>query len=362
MNIREFIEKIREKLRKLFFLNLPVSIDEMEEKKDELLEGIIPQKKEYPHNYLRFSNNIFEPEKRKIGKYNYVMYNARFNNLYELYDYLKDNPGINRVVFRSLASVKDDSDFAGKSYDEAVEDLINEVDPGYEEFLSLQRDLNNARKGVIHKYQTVRTVAGGHLNVPAYSAGNPLCYETEERVVKPKFVRIHITLSYYWGTTKKQVLHRAIIITNILKALENAGYSVDLNAFELSEEENELVYIVVQIKRHGEKMNMSTLYKSLCHVEFLRRILFRVLETLDVTEDWYHGYGSTCSETFVRKALKLGDNDIFFDQPRAMGIEGESLAKDFENAIKHLNLEDKIDVEKAKREFNNDVSVLKKRR
>lgn len=360
MTFREFIEKIREKLRRLFFLNVPVTQEELIQKKEELIEMFNQPEKKYPKNYLRFPDNIFEPEKVKIGKYNYMKYYARFNNLYELYEYLKSEPDINTMVFSKLASLKEDSDFAGKPYQEAVEDLINEVDPGYEEFLSLQRDLNNARKGMIHKYQTVRTVAGGHLNIPAYSAGNPLCYETEERVVKPKFVKIHVALSYYWGTSKSQVLHRAIIITNVLKALENAGYSVDLNTFELSEEEKELIYIVVQIKRHGEKINMSALYKTLCHVEFLRRVLFRVLETLDVTEDWQHGYGSTCSETFTRKALNFGDNDIFFDQPRAMGIEGKDLAQDFENAIKHLNLEDKIDVEKAKREFSEDVANLKK--
>ena len=360
MNIRDVLEKIREKLRKLFFLNVPVSLEELETKKEDICSHLAPVKKEYPHNHLKFPDNIFVPEKIKIGKYNYVRYYARFNNLYELYDYLKANPGINTMVFNKLASLKNDSDFAGKPYEEAVEDLINEVDPGYEEFLSLQRDLNNVRKGMIHKYQTVRTVAGGHLNIPAYSAGNPLCYETEERVVKPKFVKIHIALSYYWGTSKSQVLNRAIIITNVLKALENAGYNVDLNTFELSEEQKELVYIAVQIKRHGEKMNMSALYKTLCHVEFLRRILFRVLETLDVTEGWVDGYGSTCSETFTRKALNFGENDIFFDQPRAMGIQGKDLASDFENAIKHLNLEDKIDVERAKREFSEDVANLKK--
>lgn len=361
MSIRDFLEKIREKLRRLFFLNVPVTPEEIEETKEEILQMFTePEIKEYPHNHLKFPDNIYEPEKVKIGRYNYTMYYARFNNLYELYDYLKAEPGINRIVFHRLASIKEDSNFSGKPYDEAVEDLVSEVDPGYEEFLELQKDLNNARRRMIHKYQTVRTVAGGHLNIPAYSAGNPLCYETEERIVKPKFVKIHIALSYFCGTTKQQVLHRAIIITNVLKALEKAGYSVDLNTFELSEEERELIYIVVQIKRHGEKMNMSALYKTLCHVEFLRRILFRVLETLDVTEDWVNGYGSTCSEEFTRKALKFGENDIFFDQPRAMGINGEDLAADFENAIKHLNLEDKIDVEKAKREFNDNVATLKK--
>ena len=74
MTFREFLEKIREKLRRLFFLNVPVTPEELAEKKDELLQMLSPVKKEYPHNHLRFPDNIYEPEKVKIGRYNYMKY------------------------------------------------------------------------------------------------------------------------------------------------------------------------------------------------------------------------------------------------------------------------------------------------
>ena len=304
---------------------------------------------EYPHNYEKFGDYIFPPEEINVGNESYTIYKARFNSLFDLYNYLKSDPKTNRIVFSNLASVSNDRSFAGKPYYEAVEDLIGDIDPGYKEFLTLQKDLNYASLKDIHKYNLVRTVAGGHLNIPAYSAG----------IKKPKFVRIHVTLSYSCMTTKKQVLNRAIIITNILTALEKAGYSVDLNVFELSERDNELCYIIVQIKRQGERMNMAALYKTLCRVEFLRRILFRILETLDVKNYWGSGYGSTCYKDFTKKVLKFGPNDIYFDQPIHMGIEGDDLAEDFESAIRYLNLEDKIDVEKAKEEFKKDVKSLK---
>lgn len=312
-------------------------------------------------NYIRFPNNIFEPEYIDINNEKYRLYLARFKNLYDLYEYLKSNPTLNREIFSELSSETGSYSFAGKPYKEAVEDLIGDIDPGYREFLKLQNDINNARNIEIHKYKTVRTVAGGHLNVPAYSMGNPLCYETEEKIRKPKFVRIHVMLSYYWGTSKQQVLNRAIIITNVLKALERSGYNVDLNTFEFSIYGNELIYVVVNVKRHGETLNMQALYKTLCNVEFLRRILFRVLETMDVKCSWGGSYGSTCNEIFTRKALKFDNNDIFFDQPCYMGIKGEDLTEDFEEAIAHLNLKDKIDVEKAKEQFKNNSKVLKMR-
>ena len=361
MTLLDYLRILKEKLDKLFN-TLSLTDVVSKENDDSFEDGVKQELKQAVYeteNYIRFPDNVFEPEDVLIDNEVYKLYMARFGNLYDLYEYLKSNPKINKDIFYRLHSIIGSSNFAGKPYEEALEDLISDIDSGYDEFLKLQSDINNAKNVEIHKYRMTRTVAGGHLNVPAYSMGNPLCYETEEKIKKPRFLTIHVALSYYWGTTKSQVLHRAIIITNILKALESAGYNVDLKAFELSDNCNELVYIVVDIKKYGGKLNMQALYKTLCHVEFLRRILFRVLETMNVKNDWEDGYGSTCTEGFARKLLKCDNNDIFFDQPRAMGINGEDLADDFENAINHLNLQDKIDVEKAKREFSNEAKILK---
>lgn len=43
-----------------------------------------------------------------------------------------------------------------------------------------------------------------------------------------------------------------------------------------------------------------------------------------------------------------------------MGIRGNDLAEDFENAINYLNLGDKIDVENAKQQFKSNVRTLRK--
>jgi len=76
-----------------------------------------------------FPNNIYEP--KIITRKNSTpikLYLARFNSLYDLYDYLKSNPNINREVFSELASEKNDYNFAGKPYEEALEDLISDID------------------------------------------------------------------------------------------------------------------------------------------------------------------------------------------------------------------------------------------
>jgi len=361
MTTIELLKQIKEKILKFLDKKIIDYTEQYEKKytKEKKEDSEKMKNDSKVENYITFKDNIFEVEELTVNDEVYNIYLARFRNLYDLYEYLKSNPKLNRRIFKKLHSETGSTEFAGKPYKQALEELIEDVDPGYEEFLKLQSDINNAHNIEIHKYKTVRTVAGGHLNIPAYSMGNPLCYETEEKIKKARFVRIHVTLSYYCGTTKRQVLHRAIIITNILKSLERAGYNVDLNTFELSEKGNELTHIIVDLKRHGEKLNMQALYKTLCKVEFLRRILFRILETLDVKNDWEDGYGSTCDESFVRKVLNFNNNDIYIGSPRELGIRGEDLSTDFERAITHLNLQDKIDVEKAKREFKNETKILK---
>lgn len=312
-------------------------------------------------NYDRFPNNIFKPKQIELDE-NYLLYRARFNSLRSLYDYLKSSPDINSKVFHILQSENNPKEFAGKPYDEAVEDLINAEKEDYERFLEFQCDLSNAKRMSTNKYRTVKTVGGGRVNIPDYCAGAPICYETDERVIKPKFVRLHVSLSYNCHTTYEQVLNRAIIIANVIKALERAGYSVDLNTFELSSVDDELVLIIVQIKKYSEKINMSNLYKTLCHVEFLRRILFRVLETMDVQNYWGSGYGRTCDEKLCREVLKFDRNDIYFGEPDSLDIYGRDLVTDFINTIHHLNLDDKIDVEKAKKEFEEEAIKLKRKR
>ena len=312
------------------------------------------------NNHERFPNNVLDIQEIIVDTAHYKMYPFRFRGLYDLYNYLKADPEINRKVWNNrLASLDNYSDFAGEPYEKAVESLLKDVDPGYEEFLRIENKVN-ANVGRIHKYQTIKTVAGGHVNVPAYSSGSPYIYDASRIITKPKFVTINIMLSYRCGTNKKQVFNRAIIITNIVKALEREGYTVNINAFELSYEGNELFKLIFEIKHFGEKINYQALYKSLCKVEFLRRLCFRVLETSDVKLDWQDGYGITCEEDFTKEVLKLKRNDLYFDQPFSIGVYGHNIVEDFESIAKHLQLDKIINVEREKQKFKENVKVFKR--
>ena len=316
---------------------------------------------EIPHNERTYPYNIMEPTDVEVDGDIYTIYRAKFSSLHDLYKYLKSNPKINRKVFYRLHSEDGSRDFAGVPYEEALEELTGPPRGEFGNFLRLSGALEDDAMGYVQEYVTVKSPGGGNIDVPSYVSGSPLCFTITRSVYKPKFITVNIALSYYWGTTKEQVLNRAIIIAALVNAFENAGYVVEVNAFEVSREGNEIIDIDVNIKGDTETFNKASLYKSLCYVEFLRRLLFRVLETLSVERDWESGYGQTCTEEFVRKLRGFDDSDIFFDQPKAMGIKGfEEIEYDFEPVLEHLNLRDIIDVDKVVKDFNDEVKTLRK--
>jgi len=352
----EFLLKIKNKIKRLLFYNVPFD----EKKLEEGLTDGGEEMSNYPHNEIEFPFNIYEPDKVQIGDETYTRYRAKFNSLHDLYSYLKSNPRLNRRIFRSLSSVEGTSEFAGVDYEDALEELEEPPRGDYREFLRLSERLSDDAMGYVQEHETIKAPGGGYIDVPSYASGDPLCYRISRSTYVPKFIRVNIALSYYWGTTKDQVLNRALIIAALVNAFEQAGYIVEVNTFEMSKEAKEFIDIDVNIKNSNETFNKASLYKTLCYVEFLRRLLFRVLETLDVKNDWSSGYGETVSEGFVRRARRMSDNDIFFDQPREMGIRGKDIGEDFVNALEHLNLGDKIDVEKAKKEFKKEINTLRK--
>ena len=299
-------------------------------------------------NHDRFPDIVLPPKKVTVKDYEYTLYKFIFSGLSDLYNYLKAEPIINKKIFKRLESIENSYDFAGKEYDEALEQLISYNDPKYKEFLNLasKSEVKNLKLG--RTYQTVYSVAGGVVRPEAIATGSPYIYRTTRIKSDYNVAKFHVAASYNFSTTKKQVYNRAVILTNIIHALEEEGVDVDVNVFETSYCKNELLDIILNIKKSGQYTNYQALYRSLCDVEFLRRILFRVLETADVKRNWSHGYGRTCDEEFMREYLKADKNDFFVGEPQKMGIKGKSLPDDFETAVKKLKLEKSIDVEKAK--------------
>ena len=315
----------------------------------------------YPRNYEKYPDNVLEPRQEEIRDEIYTIYGFKFKGLQDFYDFLKKNPDINYEVWdrRNIESVENDYDFAGEPYEEAVEKLMRDMDPGYQEYLQVQKNIR-AKLSRTHEYKPIKTIAGGVIDPVAYTTGSPTIYRASRLVSKPKFITIDTQIAYNCGTSKKQVFNRALIITNLIRALERNGYNVDVNSFMMAENNGEIIQALFEIKQHGARTNYQTLYKSLVDVEFFRRLCFRIMEISDVKEYWPSGYGHPCGERMVRDVLHLKKDDIYFSQPSDMGIRGRDIGEDFESAITSLNLQNSIDIPKEKEILRESVKVLKR--
>ena len=169
-----------------------------------------------PDNHLRFPEIIEEPVENIIDRCHYMIYGFKFHGVQELYDFLKRNPKINYQVWNllNLASVTHGRAFAGESYKKALEKLISEMDPGYQEFLAIEKKIK-AKSGLTHSYKQIKSVAGGTVDSVAYITGSPEIYRVSRIQKKPKYITIDAQVAYTHDTTKAQVFNKAIIIPDI---------------------------------------------------------------------------------------------------------------------------------------------------
>lgn len=344
-----------ERLKKLLEEKKKQELKEEERKKHikfqrEIEFKLFKEKAQPTNNMEKFPNIVLEPKLVEIDGELYTLFRFKFGGLSDLYKYLKSDPDINEEVFNKnhLSSVTGDYNFAGVKYNTAVENLINYQDPKYKEFINISKKSKVKNLRLWASYRAVNGVSGGVIRPQALATGDPHIYRTTEVYKVDKSVNIYATASYNHDTTKKQVYNKAVILTNIIHALEEEGIMVNVDVFEISQRNNEIVEIDLKIKNNGKNTNYQALYRALCNVEFLRRILFRVVETSNVRNDWRGNYGSSSKEDFIRKLKHLKENDYYFGTPQELGIKGKDLALDFERAVEKLNMKDVIDVEKAK--------------
>ena len=167
--LRDFLIKIRKKLKRLFFYNVPFDEEELEEELEDKGGDYMPR---YPHNEREFPFNIYEPDKIMVGDRTYKRYRAKFSSLHDLYMYLSSNPRTNREVFSKLHSVENDSDFAGIPYEDALEELEEAPRSGYREFLHLSERLNDDAMGYVQEHEIIKSPGGGYIDIPSYASGD----------------------------------------------------------------------------------------------------------------------------------------------------------------------------------------------
>lgn len=285
----------------------------------------------------------------KSKKDDFIVHNIKFNSLYDLYEYLISNPEVNDRVFRNQYSLNPNKDFYGEPLNKAIEYLKGGYRENYDNFLKMNTEFNNYN---IYEEEIIKTrsVYGGVPLAPLVAAGVPDSMLSYKRNIEPKVVNIYYNLSYPNSTSQSQIYNRGIITLYIIKTLESMGYIVNFYTFFLSSISDEIVNIEVKLKSNNDLiLNIEHCYFAMIAKEFLRRCIFRVLESVPVTYGlWGRDYGHTLSAEDIKKFYNTNKFDLIIGRPKELNIFGKDIYIDTENMIKALSLEEIFELNKKK--------------
>jgi len=288
-------------------------------------------------------------------KNNSTIYNIRFANLTDLYDYLKSNPVVNKDVFWNQASLNSDTSHYGEPLETAIEYCIGGYNKGFDNFLESNIKLKATAKDLTDNRILSRTLYGGVPQPALVAAGVPDCMLRYERDTKTSVRNVYFNLGYRAGSSAGQIANRGLAALYVIQALEEKGEMINFRAFELSngydnDNNKEVVNIEINLKKPGDLfLDIEKCYYPMTSKEFLRRILFRVLESSEVKgKYWGGGYGQPATEGQIREMFNVKPHDLVIYEPVEMGIRGYNIYDDTVNFITSLGLEEEFDVEKIK--------------
>ena len=271
------------------------------------------------------------------------IYRVSFNNMSELYMYLKEEPEVNREIFKKQASISTDVSFAGLSYDWALEYCLGGYTNDYNVALEMQKSLERCVPIKHHSCLYEKAFAGSHPNVPAYIADSPKAMFRRKRDEEKKFCTVYFNLACPVKTTKRAILHRGALALSLIKLLEAEGMGVDLRVFMSVYVQDEIFLFEISLKSPQELLNAKKCFYPLCSREFVRRIVIRVMESVPFrAPSWYPNYGMSLSSIQFRRLFDIPDTDYLISTPEEMGITGEKLFTDGANMFENMGLDENI--------------------
>lgn len=272
-------------------------------------------------------------------KKDYMIMEYTFDSITEFLDYLDVAP-TNTKIWNgcSLKSKTGSSNFCRtESFEEAVELCKYGYHEDFQRLVGLKISLEKYIKLTSKKNKQYNYYVGYTPDVKAYLDGNPLSMLNRENPTR-RHIDIYYNIGVPWQVTSGQIFNRGAITLNLVEILENMGFSVDLNIFDIGHEDKLIHYAKFNLKKSGERLNIQKLYFPMCHPSFLRRLLFRLEEvTPDITRDFTDGYGHACDDYTTRDVLDLKENDMVICLPSEMCVRGENIIDDANNMFDYIN-------------------------
>lgn len=288
---------------------------------------------------LEFYKKVIKSPYKKME---YTWYETDFRSLYELHKYITSNPTINEKIFTKLSSLNPytkNNDFYEMEYEDAVKCLLGGYSRNIDKLLELKSNLKDTIYFPSNRRNVVKSFTGSRICPNSFVNNSPKRYYKLERVLERKFITLHVNLGCPGQTSINSILNRGALIYNLITMLEENNYSVELDTFCLFKLADEIVHFKVRLKDINETLSIENGVFPLTSSDFVRRIIFRVIETLNVKEkSWGFRYGTFVNGEEVKELKELGDKDIYIGSPDEIGIKGKKLNDDINNFLDYVDI------------------------
>lgn len=280
----------------------------------------------------------------EIRPYKFMkVYKVSFRSMSELYLYLSEAPPVNTKVFAKQHSIIGDSEFAGVPFEKALDYCLGGYEGDYNVVMKMQKELEKYVPVEVIARKAVKSVAGSRPNVPAFVAGSPKAMYRRERAKEKKFCTVYFNLAYPANTPHSAILNRGALALSLVKLLEAEGMGVNLKVFMSVYMRNEIFLFDISLKSPQELLNAKKCFYPLCSREFVRRIIFRVMESVPFEcSEWYPNYGRALSDGQFRNIFGISQNDMVISAPGEMGVTGKNIFSDGAEMFRIMGIDDSI--------------------
>jgi hypothetical protein len=237
-------------------------------------------------------------------------YAIHFNSIHEYTDYCANTPPIGE---------NDDSTNRGsgfsdtESYEQAIDYAINGSEEHRDKYLKSVSDLNivlGDTDGDL--YKKAYAVAGAYPDIARYVAGEP-CHMVLPRGQRDKpIIKIGVPINGRASISSKTMFNYGAALLRIVDQIESSGTaSVELTGVCCLNSEEKVSYMIsIPLKRAGDALSIDTLAFHFCSSSSLRRLMFRMIETIPCkhTADEVYAYGKPqqCTRDHITKFDNLG--------------------------------------------------------
>lgn len=140
-------------------------------------------------------------------------------------------------------------------------------------------------------------VAGAYPDVPRFCSGAPdsMVDPGDQSIAARPIIRILYSRNGDCSVSTEQITNRGCALLSHIDALEDRGYSVELNVCLSNKSEQQTHIVTFPVKRAGEPLEPDRMAFVLAHAALFRRFGFCLMEQHPEMKNWQLGYGGPCA-------------------------------------------------------------------